>query len=123
MAKPRSARKAGGGGGGGGGGGRRRAEPQDLPSDLEMEEERLARSRDKLHLDVRDDAVGDDDSLDEEEVMGLGSEGSEGEDDSEDWDSEDDTNYGRRECRRVLRAACCAALSRSRGGAARKINV
>lgn len=87
MAGPRSAKK------GGSRPDRRKAqEPEELPSDLEMEADRHAKQQDKLLLNVHDEAELDDDSLDEEEVLGL-----EGSEEDSDWDSEDDTKLGRSE--------------------------
>jgi hypothetical protein len=91
MAKPKSAKK-----------GRGRPPPPDSPlaSDLEMPEDQFHKQRDKLALDIHDDVLSDDDSLDEEEVLGMEERNSEEDDDS---DSEDeDTKYGRRECSSIL---------------------
>ncbi|PSC73947.1 Something about silencing 10 [Micractinium conductrix] len=84
MAKPSSAKK----------GRRPPAGPKGLPSDLEDEVEKFHKQRDVLPLSVDDDALSDGslDSLDEEEVLGLG--GSDEELDTDD-EIEADSEYGR----------------------------
>lgn len=86
MAKPSSAKK----------GRRPPAGPKGLPSDLEDEVEKFHKQRDVLPLSVDDDALSDGslDSLDEEEVLGLG--GSDEELDTDD-EIEADSEYGRSE--------------------------
>ena len=86
MAKGKqSAKKAGRG--------RAPAPDSPLPSDLEDEVDKFHKQRDKLALNLEDDRVSED-SLDEEEVLGL--------EDSEEYDTDDEieaeTKYGKREC-------------------------
>ncbi|KAL4853965.1 Neuroguidin [Chlorella vulgaris] len=76
MAKPKSVRK-----------GRKAASP--LPDEMHMPEDIHARS--KLALDINDDLLSDDDSLDEDEVLGLSEDS---EEDSELDSSDEDTKYG-----------------------------
>ena len=95
MAKPKSAKKAGGASK------RRPSEPEELPSDLEMEADTFhkQRERDILKHDAADDSGSDDslDSLDEEEVLGM----EDSDASSEEYDTEDEieaeTKYGKRE--------------------------
>lgn len=95
MAKPRSAKK---------GGQRppaRKGGPVGLPEELEDDVERFHKQRDVLSLDVNDDALSEDslDELDDEEVLRLG--GSDDEEDSDEFDSDEEmekgTMYGKRE--------------------------
>lgn len=85
MARPRSAKK-------GPNAKQRPASP--LPSDMEDEVDKFHKQRDKLALNLEDEALTDDDSLDEEEVLGM--------DGSEEYDTDDEieaeTKYGKREC-------------------------
>jgi hypothetical protein len=94
MAKPKSVRK-----------GRKAASP--LPDEMHMPEDIHARS--KLALDINDDLLSDDDSLDEDEVLGLSEDS---EEDSELDSSDEDTKYGQREfsmaCMRAPRPCSCS---------------
>ena len=82
MAKPRSAKKGGG----------RKAPASPLHSDMEDEVDKFHKQRDKLALNLEEEAVSDD-SLDEDEVLGLEYSDEEDTDD----EIEADTHYGRRE--------------------------
>ncbi|PRW45524.1 Something about silencing 10 [Chlorella sorokiniana] len=74
----------------------------ELPSDMEDAIEKHHKARDKLPLDINDDVALSDDSLDEDEVLGLGGGSSdergssdEGEFEDTDDEIEAETKYGR----------------------------
>lgn len=106
MAKPRSAKK----------GPTRPPAPEELPSDLDMPEDAFHRQKDKLALDINDDVLSADDSLDEDEVLGLEEEEEDSEELDTDEEEERETTYGRREFAIPLPARLGSPLPHQQGG-------